>query len=81
MDSGKGEHAAGGDIKCRIRSADFAGGDIGPADKPHVVIEQQVPAGLAAAYQKRGYGAWPDLRLEPPDIQVGKDIYIMDKES
>lgn len=67
-------------IKPAERGFHVAGGDIGPADEPHIVIEKKITLGLALTHQKSGNGIRTCTILELADIQVGDDIHIMNKE-
>ena len=80
MDAGESQLVAPTYIKSAERGLHVAGGDIGPADEPHIIIEKKITLGLALTHQKSGNGIRTCTIPELADIQVGDDIHIMNKE-
>ena len=80
MDTGESQLVAPTYIKSTERGLHVAGGDIGPADEPHIVIEKEIALGLALTYQQSGHGIRTGTRLELLDIQIRNDIDVMHKK-
>lgn len=76
----KSVFAETGRIQPGIRASDLSCLDIGPPYHPHVIIEKKVPLGYPFANKNVGKRPRTGLRDKPTDIQIRKDIHIMDKE-
>ena len=67
-------------IQIRKRGTDFPCGHVGPAHQAHLPVEEQIAAGFPFAHQKCRDRLRTCLGLEPGNIQIGQDIYIVDQD-
>ena len=80
MHSRKSVFTETGRIQPGIGASDFSCLDISPPYHTHVIIEKKIPLGYPFTHKNVGKRSRTGLRNEPTDIQIGKDIHIMDKE-